>query len=167
MDMRMAPVDTITRPYASLPPRMRWCWAALVSRASRTLVFCAPRKSSAFNIAQAERIREKGFAAIYVRVTQILLKSLQARQLEAWRDPPLLLVRPRVWSYPWFSFANVPDIIEAGYRSALEVFERACPDLLTGGIWPRNRVEISVDPVRCTRVYAVCVISSLCHADGF
>jgi NTE family protein len=102
------------------------------------------------NIAQAQRIREKGFAAIYMRATQILLRSLQARQLEAWRGPPLLLVRPPVWSYPWFSFVNIPEIITAGYQSAMEIFERAGPGLLAGGIWPRNRVEVVVDRERCT-----------------
>jgi len=102
------------------------------------------------NIAQAQRIHEKGFAAIYMRATQILLKSLQARHLESWAGPPLLLVRPAVWQYSWFNFANVPDMIRAGYEATMEVLEHAGPSLLTGGIWPRNRVEVRVDRERCT-----------------
>ena len=71
------------------------------------------------NIARARRIREKGFAAIYIRAAQIMMKSLQSLQLANWTGPPLLLVRPAVWSYGLFSFAHVDRVIEQARSIAL------------------------------------------------
>ncbi|MDH5234368.1 MAG: patatin-like phospholipase family protein [Gemmatimonadota bacterium] len=102
------------------------------------------------NIARARRIREKGFAAIYGRAAQIMMKSLQALQLERWRGPPLLLVRPAVWKYNWFSFAHVSRMIELGYEAANDAFDRAGASLMLGGVWPRRLVEVRVDRTACT-----------------
>lgn len=103
------------------------------------------------NIARARRIKEKGFAAIYMRSAQIMMRSLQALQLEAWAGPPLMLVRPAVWQYNWFSFAHVARMIELGYEATHEAFERTGPALSgTGGVWPRRVVEVTVDRAACT-----------------
>jgi NTE family protein len=102
------------------------------------------------NIARARRIREKGFAAIYTRAAQIMMKSLQALQLTNWRGPPLLLVRPAVWHYSLFSFAHVERMIALGYEAANDALDRAGTSLLAGGIWPRRMVEVSVDRAACT-----------------
>lgn len=102
------------------------------------------------NIARARRIGKKGFAAIYMRSAQIMMKSLQALQLDHWHGPPLLLVRPAVWSFNWFSFAHVDRIIQLGYESAVETLDRVGTSLLLGGVWPRRVVEVTVDRAACT-----------------
>lgn len=102
------------------------------------------------NIARARRIAEKGFAAIYMRAAQIMMKSLQAQQLDAWHGPPLLLVRPAVWQYNWFSFAHVQRMIDLGYQAANEALDRAGASLLLGGVWPRRMVDVRVDRAACT-----------------
>jgi NTE family protein len=102
------------------------------------------------NIARARRIREKGFAAIYIRAAQIMMKSLQSLQLSSWTGPPLLLIRPAVWHFNWFTFAHVERIIELGYEAANETLDRVGTSLLLGGVWPRRLVEVSVDRAKCT-----------------
>src|SRR5690606_14948255 len=102
------------------------------------------------NIARARRIDKKGFAAIYIRAAQIMMKSLQSLQLEQWRGPPLLLVRPAVWHFNWFSFAHVERIIELGYEAANSALDRVGTSLLLGGVWPRRMVEVTVDKAKCT-----------------
>lgn len=102
------------------------------------------------NIARARRIGEKGFAAIYVRSAQIMMKSLQSQQLANWNGPPLLLVRPAVWHFNWFSFGHVERIIQLGYESAVEALDRVGTSLLLGGVWPRRMVEVTVDRDKCT-----------------
>lgn len=102
------------------------------------------------NIARAHRIREKGFAAIYIRSAQIMMKSLQSLQLESWRGPPLLLVRPAVWHFNWFSFGHVERIIQLGYEAAVDALDRVGASLMLGGVWPRRLVEVTVDREACT-----------------
>jgi len=102
------------------------------------------------NIARARRIGQKGFAAIYVRSAQIMMKSLQSQQLANWSGPPLLLVRPAVWHFNWFSFGHVERIIELGYESAIDALDRVGTSLLLGGVWPRRMVDVRVDRGACT-----------------
>lgn len=102
------------------------------------------------NLARARRIRQKGFAAIYMRAAQVLMKSLQAQQLSHWHGPPLLLVRPAVWQYGWFSFAHVQRMIDLGYEAAVDALDRAGASLMLGGIWPRRVVDVRVDRAKCT-----------------
>jgi NTE family protein len=102
------------------------------------------------NIARARRIGEKGFAAVYMRAAQIMMKSLQSLQLVNWTGPPLLLVRPAVWSFGLFSFAHVDRVIQLGYEAAVDALDRVGTSLLLGGIWPRRMVEVSVDKLACT-----------------
>ena len=102
------------------------------------------------NIARARRIKDKGFAAIYMRAAQVMMKTLQQQQLAAWQGPALLLVRPAVWKYNWFSFASVARMIELGYEAAHETLDRMGNALLSGGgVWPRRLVEVHVDRAKC------------------
>lgn len=102
------------------------------------------------NIARARRIREKGFAAIYMRAAQVMMKSLQHQQLATWQGPPLLLIRPAVWHFNWFTFANVDRMIQLGYEAAHDALDRMGTALLSGGgVWPRRVVEITVDRAKC------------------
>jgi NTE family protein len=102
------------------------------------------------SLATARRIKEKGFAAIYMRSAQIMMKSLQATQLSGWAGPPLLLVRPAVWHFNWFSFAHTRKMIDAGYEAANDALDRAGDALLSaGGVYPRRKIELSVDRAKC------------------
>jgi NTE family protein len=102
------------------------------------------------SIVEAQNIRGKGFAAIYMRAAQTMMRTLQLGSLKLWAGPPLLLVRPEVWRYGWFSFANTPQMIEAGYRAMNETLDQAGEDLMkAGGVYPRRHVEISIDRAAC------------------
>ncbi len=102
------------------------------------------------SLATARRIKDKGFAAIYMRAAQTMMKSLQVSQLATWAGPPLLLVRPAVWHYNWFSFASTRRMIDAGYAAAHDALDRAGDSLASaGGVYPRRTIELSVDRPRC------------------
>ena len=85
------------------------------------------------SLSTARRIKDKGFAAIYMRAAQIMMKSLQVSQLATWAGPPLLLVRPPVWHYNWFSFAATRRMIDAGYAAAHDALDRAGDALCVRG----------------------------------
>jgi NTE family protein len=99
----------------------------------------------------ARRIKDKGFAAIYMRAAQTMMKALQTSQLAAWAGPPLLLVRPAVWNINWFSFAHIGRTIDAGYEATIDALDRAGDSLrASGGVYPVRRIDISVDREKCT-----------------
>ena len=102
------------------------------------------------NLATSRRIREKGFAAIYMRSAQVMMRSLQQLQLAAWNGPPMLLIRPAVWPFGWFSFAHTRTMIDAGYAAACEALDNVGDTLYEpGGVFPRRKVELSVDGEKC------------------
>jgi NTE family protein len=102
------------------------------------------------SLATARRIKDKGFAAIYMRAAQIMMKSLQVSQLATWAGPPLLLVRPPVWHYNWFSFASTRRMIDAGYAAAHDALDRAGDALWSaGGVYPRRTIALSVVREKC------------------
>ena len=102
------------------------------------------------SLATARRIKDKGFAAIYMRAAQTMMKSLQVSQLATWAGPPLLLVRPPVWHYHWFSFAATRRMIDAGYAAAHDALDAAGDALWsTGGVYPRRTIELSVVREKC------------------
>ncbi|MEJ7668034.1 MAG: patatin-like phospholipase family protein [Casimicrobiaceae bacterium] len=103
------------------------------------------------SLATARRIKDRGFAAIYMRAATMMMKHLQSAQLAAWTGPPLLLVRPAVWQFHWFSFAHTRQMIQAGYEAAADALDRAGEAFsATGGVYPRRRIELSVDRQACT-----------------
>ncbi len=102
------------------------------------------------SLSTARRIHEKGFAAIYMRAASTMMKSLQVSQLATWAGPPLLLVRPAVWHYNWFSFVATRRMIDAGYAAALDALDRAGEALWSaGGVHPRRTIELSVNRAKC------------------
>jgi NTE family protein len=102
------------------------------------------------SLSTARRIKDKGFAAIYMRAAQTMMRSLQVSQLTTWAGPPLLLVRPPVWHYNWFSFAATRLMLDAGYAAAHDALDRAGDALRSaGGVHPRRIVEVSVIRERC------------------
>jgi NTE family protein len=103
------------------------------------------------SLTASRRIKEKGFAAIYMRSAQVMMRSLQQLQLSSWSGPPLLLVRPAVWKYNWFSFVHTRTLIEAGYLAACEALDSVGASLYSaGGVYPRRRVDVQVDRALCT-----------------
>lgn len=102
------------------------------------------------SLVTARRIKDRGFAAIFMRSAQTMMKSLQALQLANWAGPPLLLIRPPVWHYSMFSFLHTALMIEAGYQAAIETLDRAGESLLSrGGVYPLRTLELAVDRDKC------------------
>ncbi len=114
------------------------------------------------SLVQARRIKDQGFAAIFVRAAQTMMRTMQLDTLARWSGPPLLLVRPEVWRYGWFSFAHTRRIIDAGYAAMHDTLDRAGDSLMgTGGVFPRRDIEIAIDRALCTGC-RLCAI----HAPG-
>lgn len=103
------------------------------------------------SVSAARHVEEKGFASIFMRSVQLMMKSQQQMQLTHWSGPPMLLIRPAVWQHTWFSFESTRTIIDAGYVAAREALENAGDTLFSeSGVYPRRHVEVSVDRMRCT-----------------
>jgi NTE family protein len=95
-------------------------------------------------------ITTQGFAAMYMRAATIMMHALQARPLEAWTGQPMLLIRPKVGHRGWFSFHDFDEVIQAGYDAAHAALDHVGDSLLSsGGIYPRRRVDVSVDRGKC------------------
>jgi NTE family protein len=95
-------------------------------------------------------IARHGFTSIYMRAATTMMHALQLHPLETWRGPPMILIRPRVGHIGWFSFSHADELIEAGYKAAVEALKDfdACVNSETG-IFPRRQVAISVDREKC------------------
>ncbi|MGK2962475.1 MAG: patatin-like phospholipase family protein [Gemmatimonadaceae bacterium] len=97
-----------------------------------------------------ENIARHGFTAIYMRAATTMMHALQLHPLERWTGPPMMLIRPRVSHIGWFSFTHADELIEAGYRAAVEVLEHLDSSLAApGGIFPRREIKLSVDREKC------------------
>lgn len=95
-------------------------------------------------------IERQGFSAIYMRAATTMMHALQLAPLEHWAGPPMTLIRPKVSHIDWFSFSHADELIEAGYRAALEALENFenCFDCDTG-IFPRRTMRVSVNRAKC------------------
>jgi NTE family protein len=95
-------------------------------------------------------IVQHGFASIYMRAATTMMHALQLHPLEKWSGPPMVLIRPRVSHIPWFSFSRADELIDAGYKAAIEALRDfdACVNSETG-IFPRRQVQLSVDREKC------------------
>ncbi len=95
-------------------------------------------------------IAQNGFTAIYMRAATTMMHALQLHPLETWSGPPMILIRPRVAHIGWFSFKHADELIEAGYKAAVEALKDfdACVNS-ESGIFPRRQVAISVDREKC------------------
>lgn len=95
-------------------------------------------------------IQTHGFSAIYMRAATSMMHALQLAPLEHWAGPPMILIRPRVSHIGWFSFTHADELIEAGYRAAMEAlngFENCCDS--DSGIFPRRTMRVTVDRAKC------------------
>ncbi|HEX2723941.1 MAG TPA: patatin-like phospholipase family protein [Gemmatimonadaceae bacterium] len=95
-------------------------------------------------------IAQQGFSAIYMRAATTMMHALQLNPLQQWAGPPMILIRPRVSHISWFSFTHTDELIEAGYRAAMEALEHvdSCLSADTG-IFPRRSTRLSVDRDKC------------------
>jgi NTE family protein len=102
------------------------------------------------SIAISRQLQRRGFAAIYMRSAQIMMHALEQEQLQRWGRPPMLLIRPPIWFYHWFTFARTREIIAAGYASTNELLDGIGDQLIYGrGVYPRRTVELMVDETAC------------------
>jgi len=62
----------------------------------------------------------------------------------------MILIRPRVSHIGWFSFAHADELMEAGYRAAMDALDHldACI-AAEDGIFPRRQMRVSVDREKC------------------
>lgn len=96
-------------------------------------------------------IGAQGFGSIYMRAATVMMSALQQHPLSSWSGPPMLLVRPRVGHIGWFSFTSTAELIDEGYRCAIEALEQLDACIANGGgIYPRRLVRLSVDREQCT-----------------
>ena len=103
------------------------------------------------NLGRARLIRRQGFAAIYGRAASIMMHALQLQPLANWSGPPMLLIRPNVGHRDWFSFVHTEELVLAGYTATMSALDQAGDALMSGGgIYPRRRVNVIVDRVKCT-----------------
>ena len=95
-------------------------------------------------------IANQGFTAIYMRAATTMMHALQLTPLEEWAGPPMILIRPRVSHIGWFSFTHTDELIDAGYRAAMEalVHLETCFNAETG-VFPRRKMRLSVDREKC------------------
>jgi NTE family protein len=95
-------------------------------------------------------IARNGFTAIYMRAATTMMHALQLGPLESWNGPPMVLIRPRVQHIGWFSFTRADELMDAGYKAAIEALEHFEKCLTAeGGVFPRRRVQITVDREKC------------------
>ena len=104
-------------------------------------------------------VHRSGFAAVYARATEIGVQHMDETALRAWRRPPLLYIRPRVWHVDLLSFGHNAELIEAGYRAAHEVLDapHGLPPVDAVGVHPGRRVRVRIDRDLCVGCGA-CVI---------
>ncbi len=100
-------------------------------------------------LVRRENIARHGFTAIYMRAATTMMHALQLHPLERWSGPPMLLIRPRVTHIGWFSFSHADELIDAGYKAAVEVLDQLDTITAVSGIFPRREIGISVDQEKC------------------
>jgi NTE family protein len=95
-------------------------------------------------------VTEHGFASTYMRAATTMMHALQLVPFTKWGSPPMILIRPHISHIGWFSFSHTEELIEAGYRSAMDALSNY-EDCLTarGGVFPRRKVDIVVNRDKC------------------
>ena len=95
--------------------------------------------------------QEEGFAAVFGRATEIAMQSLLEMRMRHWTTPPVYYVHPRVEHVSMFSFDNLREVVEEGYRATSEALDRPAswPQPGDDGVYPRRRVLVHVQRDRC------------------
>lgn len=102
------------------------------------------------SIAISRALHKRGFAAVYMRSAQVMMHALEHEQLRQWGRPPMLLIRPPIWHYHWFTFTRTAQFIEAGYTATLKALDRMGDELMNGrGVFPRKPIDLLIDQAAC------------------
>ena len=103
--------------------------------------------SSAFR----EDQQEEGFAAGFARATEIAMQALLELRLQNWTTPPIYFLHPRVEHISPFSFDDLRELVEEGYRDAVAALDHAAdwPGQGDEGVYPQRRVRVRVERDRC------------------
>lgn len=102
------------------------------------------------DLAAENNVGEHGFASTYMRAATTMMHALQLMPFTKWESPPMILIRPRISHIGWFSFSHTHELIEAGYRAAMDAlsnYERCLSS--AGGVFPRRKVDVTVDREKC------------------
>jgi len=105
---------------------------------------------SASNAFRADT-QDEGFAAVFMRATEIAMESLLELRLHAWTTPPIYYMHPRVEHISPFSFDHLRELVEEGYRATVAALEHPeeWPAPGDPGVYPRRRVSVRVQRERC------------------
>jgi NTE family protein len=95
-------------------------------------------------------IATAGFASIYVRAATTMMHALQLAPFATWTRPPMILIRPKVNHIGWFSFTHTDELLDAGYRAAMDACKHFEECIAWGlGVFPRRAMQITVDRQKC------------------
>jgi len=105
---------------------------------------------SASNAFRADT-QDEGFAAVFMRATEIAMESLLELRLQKWTTPPIYYMHPRVEHISPFDFDHLRELVEEGYRATIAALDRAeeWPAPGAEGVYPRRRVTVRVQRERC------------------
>lgn len=103
--------------------------------------------SSAFR----EDKQDEGFAAVFARATEIAMQSSLELRLHSWTTPPIYFIHPRVEHISPFSFEDLREVVDEGYRDASAALSRPSDWPAPGdeGVYPKRRVSVRVERDRC------------------
>ena len=103
--------------------------------------------SSAFR----EDTQEEGFPAVFARATEIAMQTTLELRLHTWTTPPIYFLHPRVEHISPFSFDNLRELVDEGYRDANAALSQPAewPVPSDEGVFPKRRVLVRVDRDRC------------------
>ena len=75
-----------------------------------------------------QSVVDQGLVAVYQRVYGIMMNHNRREVVDAWTDPPLLLVRPAVDEHDTFDFTQIGFYLDEGYRATRDALERRGED---------------------------------------
>jgi NTE family protein len=98
-----------------------------------------------------EDTQDEGFAAVFGRATEVAMQSLLELRLRHWTTPPVYYIHPRVEHVSMFSFDNLREVVEEGYRATNDALDRVAtwPERGADGVYPKRRVIVHVERDRC------------------
>src|SRR2546428_6742261 len=105
---------------------------------------------SASNAFRADT-QDEGFAAVFMRATEIAMDSLLELRLHAWTTPPIYYAHPRVEHISPFDFEHLREMVEEGYRATIAALDHPeeWPAPGDEGVYPKRPVTVRVQPERC------------------
>ena len=102
------------------------------------------------DLGPGNNVTAHGFASTYMRAATTMMHALQLVPFGKWESPAMILVRPRISHIGWFSFSHTDELIDAGYRAAMDALLNYEECLSApGGVFPRRKVDLSVDREKC------------------